>query len=281
MISLFARAMTSLVLSLAAFTGLPSVSAAADDNCGLDCEISSDDREDLIQGSILIPAKGYEGDSGLRQRAAACPGCSWQVSPWCLAAEPGGTITCMGAATSCERGSLRYALFLKRPGDADFRRVGSFCRRPGQPLTPTELVPQVRDRFIEFLPEQRPSYQPSEGALVNLAAVFASGQPTSIGRKTFDLAGFGIELTADAVWQWDFGDGTARPFDVPGGPYPDLGVSHVYRTPGPRAVQVTTVWQGSFTVDGLGPFTVEGPPVTQTATLTVPVREARAELVAG
>lgn len=251
------------------------------DGCGVFCDIDADDDRDAIRGAILIPGDGFQGPPGLRTEAATCVGCSWQTAPWCLDAEPGGDTMCLGALIGCPVGSERYALFLRRPGEPTYTRVGSFCRGPGQPLTPSELVPEVRDRFIEYLPPQAPSYQPVGGALVNLAAVFSAGQSGTIGRPTFDLAGFEIALTAEAAWRWDFADGPVEVFAVPGGPYPDTSVSHVYRTPGQRTVTVTTLWAGDFTVDGLGPFPVEGPPVTQTAALPVLVREARAELVDG
>ncbi len=182
---------------------------------------------------------------------------------------------------ACPAGSIRLAIFLRRPGEAAFQQVGSFCQRPGQPLTPGQLIPDVRDRFIELLPPQSPSYQPATGTLVNLPTVFAAGQPAAIGQKQFDLAGFTIVITASATWLWQFGDGTSGVFDSPGGPYPDMSVSHSYRAAGTPQVVLTTTWDGEFTVDGLGPFPVAGPPVTQSTPLQLTVREAHAQLVAG
>jgi hypothetical protein len=67
---------------------------------------------------------------------------------------------------------------------------------------------------------------------------------------------------------------------VPGGAWPDKSVSYTYGQPGTRQVSVTTTWQGQFMVDGLGPFPVNGPAVSQTsAPIAVPVREVRSELV--
>lgn len=274
----------ALLIVLAVLAGASLLSpapAVAEPPCGLDCSIDADDDADAIKGAILIPAAGWEGPPGLRSEAATCPGCSWQTAPWCLNAQPGGDVMCLGAASVCPVGSVRFALFLRRPGEPAYDRVGSFCRAPGQPLTPSELVPEVRDRFLEYLPALSPSYQPVGGALVNLPAVFAAGQPGDIGRPTFDLAGFEVVLRAEASWRWDFADGSVGVFDVPGGAYPDTSVSHVYRAPGSPQVTVTTLWDGAFTVDGFGPFPVAGPPVTQTASLPVLVREARAELVDG
>jgi hypothetical protein len=278
--SVAARVGVVLLLLLVGAVSVPT-SANAANGCGLDCSIWGNDEANAVEGAILIPAAGFVGDPALRGQAAACPGCSWQLAPWCKFTEPGGTAACLGAVIACPAGSIRLAIFLRRPGEATFQQVGSFCQSPGQPLTPGQLVPDVRDRFLELLPPQAPSYQPASGTLVNLPTVFASGQPTSIGPKQFDLAGFTIVISATAAWLWRFGDGAEGVFDSPGGPYPDMSVSHSYRVAGPQQVIVTTTWDGEFTVDGLGPFPIAGPPVTQSAPLSVTVQEAHAQLVAG
>jgi hypothetical protein len=264
---------------------LPSGQAAAASGqglpCGFYCGVGGNDEANAVEGAILIPAAGFVGDPALRGQAASCPGCSWQLAPWCKFTEPGGTAACLGAVIACPAGSIRLAIFLRRPGEAAFQQVGSFCQRPGQPLTPGQLIPDVRDRFIEFLPPQSPSYQPATGTLVNLPTVFAAGQPAAIGQRQFDLAGFTIVITASATWLWQFGDGTSGVFDTPGGPYPDMSVSHSYRAAGTPQVVLTTTWDGEFTVDGLGPFPIAGPPVTQSTPLQLTVREVHAQLVAG
>ena len=57
-------------------------------------------------------------------------------------------------------------------------------------------------------------------------------------------------------------------------------MAHVYdAVTAATRVTVTTTWQGQFWVDGLGPFVVDGAPVTQTARLVVPVRSAVAQLL--
>ena len=279
------RRLGTLLIMIMLGMVLPSSHAAAASGqglpCGFYCGVQGNDEVDAVEGAILIPAAGFVGDPALRGQAATCPGCSWQLAPWCKFTEPGGTAACLGAVIACPAGSIRLAIFLRRPGETTFQQVGSFCQSPGQPLTPGQLVPDVRDRFIELLPPQSPSYQPATGTLVNLPTVFASGQPTTIDQKQFDLAGFTIVINATATWLWRFGDGAEGVFDSPGGPYPDMSVSHSYRVAGPQQVVLTTMWDGVFTVDGLGPFPIAGPPVTQSTPLLLTVREARAQLVAG
>jgi len=206
----------------------------------------------------------------------------WRISPSCRVRDPFNNDLCLGATVGCAVGEVRFDLFLRRPGETDFSLVGSVCLGSGGLTTPEDIAAAVRDRFIEYLPDANPSYQPPDGAIVNLATIFDSGQPKNIGEKSFDLLGFDVVVTAEATWRWRFDVGVEEEFDEPGGKYPDKSVTYTYTTTGTREVTVTTTWGGQFTVDGFGPFEITGPPITQTAPpLTVPVREAESELIDG
>ena len=158
--------------------------------------------------------------------------------------------------------------------------VGTFCDDPTVALQPAMLVPGVRDRFLRLVPQLRPSVQPPGGSLVNLPVVLASGQPRTIGRHRFVLAGRTVLLEADAWWTWDLGDGHRLLTHEPGGRWPNTSVTHAYGRSGRYAVRVTTSWQARFWVDGAGPFVVTGVPVTQQRVVVVAVRAACAVLVA-
>jgi hypothetical protein len=135
---------------------------------------------------------------------------------------------------------------------------------------------------VEQVPDLRPSYQPEGGTLIGLPAVFSAGQPRFLGERQFSLVGFDIVLRGRATWTWTFGDGDSMVTEEPGGVWPDTAVSHAYRSAGRYPVGVSAEWQAWFTVDGLGPWQVQGDPVVQTVgPLAVDVVEARAELVTG
>jgi hypothetical protein len=169
----------------------------------------------------------------------------------------------------------------RREGNSDWVNVGSACFRPGAPRTVGEITPRVRDKFIDLLPKQHPSFQPAAGGLVNVPVVFAAGQAGDLDHPSFDLAGFRVTLDVKATWTWDFDDGAPQTFTKPGGAYPDTDVTHTYVTSQDRKVRVTTTWTGTFTVDDLGPFDITGAAVTQvSAPLALPIRQAPAELVA-
>jgi len=230
-------------------------------------------------GGLLIPADSFTGTASDRSDAATCPDCEWALVPVCKRGGP-GTVGCGPAATSCPAGSRRMVVLLLRPPSTVWSNVGSMCVSGG-PLTVDDVAQRLSDVVIEQVPDLRPSFQPPGGTVVNLPTVFASGQPRGLGTRTFSLVGFAVVLDARATWRWDFGDGQTLVTDEPGGAWPNVSVAHTYTRAGRLLARVTSEWQGWFTVDGLGPFPVAGPAVTQASgPLPVLVHEARAVLVA-
>ena len=122
--------------------------------------------------------------------------------------------------------------------------------------------------------------QPPDGVLVTVPAAFRSGQPASgLTGAGLSVLGLAVTLDARARWLWSYGDGVTSWSSVPGGRYPNLSVSHAYRRSGSLRVTVSSVWRGSYTVEGIGPFAIPGDPLVQTASITVVVRSAHAHLV--
>lgn len=275
--SYFVVVISALVLSNTVVVNAPS--ALADEHCPL--LVCYEDDEDAIigQGSLFLDDT-FTGSAADRGRAAACEGCEWKLLPRCVNQDgPGGDSQCLGFQ-SCPQPANRFDVFFRETVDQRFREIGSVCIGPGGPVTGAEMQIAVRDRFIEYLPDANPSYQPPDGAIVNLATIFDSGQPKNIGEKSFDLLGFEVVVTAEATWRWHFDAGVEQEFAEPGGKYPDKSVTYTYTTTGTREVTVDTTWGGQFTVDGFGPFEIAGPPITQTSPpLSVPVREAESELI--
>jgi len=166
---------------------------------------------------------------------------------------------------------------------AQWDQIDTVCLGPDEePTSVADVGDAVRDVVVNYLPEASPSFQPAQGALVNLPTIFAAGEPGSIRTESFDVLGFEVVVTATARWEWTFERGATESFTVPGGVYPDRSVAYTYAGPGAREVSVTTYWKASFTVNGDGPFAVPGPEISKTAPpIAVPVREARSQLVRG
>jgi hypothetical protein len=192
----------------------------------------------------------------------------------------GGGVQCGPAATSCPPGQFRRIVLLLRPGESAWQEIGLVCIAAAGPTTVDDLADRLHDVVVEQVPPLLPSTQPRGGTLVYLPAIFASGQPSTLGERRFGLVGFDIVLQGRATWIWRFGDGAAVTTTEPGGQWPNDAVAHEYHDAGRYAVVVTSEWQAWFTVDGMGPFAVAGDLVTQTsAPLDLSVRQARAELV--
>ena len=268
------RALLSAVF-IAALAVAPSDALAC---VGIDCRVSGDDTADSIRGDLLIPAATFRGEPGVRQAASDCPGCVWELLPDCRDAIDSN---CLGSVATCPSRQNRFEIRLLRPTDTAFERVGSVCLGPGTPRTPSQLSALLVDDFEELLPRQAISFQPAAGGLVNEATLFAAGQPDRFGPADVSLGPFDVRVTATAYFAWDFGDGDILQTSQPGGAWPDDSVSHTFTQTGQRPVELTTRWVGEFTVDGFGPYPVAGGPVTQSSSVTVPVREARARLVSG
>ena len=283
-----------LLVLLVGMTGLMPIrpSIAADDPCSVTdingkCPSSTaDDVNDaVVTTGVQFP--GVAADSALGKATAAhsgCTGCEWILSPACKANGPTDEQMCLGATESCAGpDEVYYRVYFRPSATAPWQLVDSVCLGPGdRPASVADVGELVRERVVNLLPTADPSFQPADGGIVNLPTIFAAGEPGEVEVEPFDVLGFTVTVTATAEWAWTFDDGVTRTFDVPGGVYPDDSVSHEYPTTGDRSVSVTTSWTAEFTVDGQGPFAVPGPPITKTAgPVTVPVREARSQLVGG
>ena len=230
------------------------------------------------RGSILLPGD-FSGDPSIRNGAVSCVDCEWRRRPDCLDAAI--DTLCAGVTFGCPTGQIRYQILLRRPPDPWFSVVGTICMGPGEVLrSPDDIARTARDSFIELLPRAHPSYQPANGALVNLPAIFAANEPTEVGPIYRTLSGYRVRITASAQWRWRFGDGQSLVTASPGGRYPNTSVRHTYLNARSRTVRLTTSWTGEFSVDGQGPFLIAGGPIRLGSSLAVKVRPATAQLIA-
>lgn len=273
------------ILTLAAGVLALTGGASAAEPCeGADCEVVPDPDEAAYVGSggLLLPADSFTGSALDRADAATCEGCRWALVPMCRGPGQGGGVACGPAATSCPPGEFRRIVLLLRPGEAEWREVGLVCLVGGAPTTVDDLADRLSDVVVERVPALHPTFQPQGGTVIGLPAVFATNQPRGLGERTFSLVGFTIVMDGRATWTWDFGDGTTFVSDEPGGPWPNVDVAHAYDRAGEYSVTAEAAWEAWFTVDGLGPWPVEGDPVVQVADpLGLRVAQARAELVVG
>lgn len=234
------------------------------------------------------PAPG--GGSGVPARLF-----EYTYVPACPGNQVGTDALCVGATTSCpELNQIRYWVFVRTvgpPPSAWQRREGSLCyagRPPsgppaGGPTAPTvdEVRASVERAFQRLpLPPSRIALQPAAGPLVQLDAIFVADTPAS---RLFVVNALGLTVNVTAVpqrWDWSFGDGHELSSNGPGRPYPARDVTHVYQQPGVVTTSVSVTWGGSYAFGG-NRYEIQGTVDVDGVAATLPVREARAQLIDG
>jgi hypothetical protein len=279
-----------VMLLLSGLDSMQGVAVADDSPCtwcgnhGGDPNPQGDqDNGAVVTDGVRFPNADEASAVGAAARAnASCTNCEWTIAPACLTGGPGNDALCQNAVTACPDPQIMYRVYMRHAGEP-WVLLGTTCLGPGdKPTSVADVGEIVRERVVNYLPDASPSFQPAEGGVVNLPTIFAAGEPATMETEPFDVLGFTVVVSATARWEWTFDDGVMRPFEQPGGVYPNDDVTYTYPDAGGREVSVTTYWDASFTVDGDGPFQVPGAEISKTAgPITVPVREAKPELVGG
>ncbi len=108
----------------------------------------------------------------------------------------------------------------------------------------------LADKILQSLPTLQVAYQPAGQVLTRVPVIFWSDLPTFFN-KDFKILGQSVSVNLQPKSVWSFGDGTILITNKVGKPYPSTEISHSYLVPGTYAVLVKTIWDGSFTVDGI------------------------------
>jgi hypothetical protein len=121
----------------------------------------------------------------------------------------------------------------------------------------------IRDDMPRPTVEVPPGY-----ALTGMEAYLVTNHQLEYGpvTHTVDLgvAVLDVIVTATAVTEVDWGDGTVATFHTPGTPWPDGSVTHTYRDSGVVTISVTDIWQVTYRVPALG--------IEDTVTAPLPTR---------
>ena len=115
---------------------------------------------------------------------------------------------------------------------------------------PRNTSNSLADKILQSLPTLQIAYQPQGKALPKLPVIFWSDMPTFFN-KDFRILGQRVSVNLKPESLWSFGDGSLLITDKSGKPYPSKEITHSYSVPGTYAVLVKTIWEGSFTVDGV------------------------------
>jgi hypothetical protein len=115
---------------------------------------------------------------------------------------------------------------------------------------PRNTSNSLADKVLQSLPTLQIAYQPEGKVLPKLPVIFWSDLPTFFN-KDFRILGQRVSVNLKPKSLWSFGDGALLITDKSGRPYPSKEITHSYSVPGTYAVLVKTIWEGSFTVDGV------------------------------
>lgn len=229
-------------------------------------------------GAVLLPSSvGW----GVRTHASTCVGCRWKVTAPCLRDDQHSDAGCRGTILGCPQGREISRAWLAQPG-GDFEPVGLFCPSDGEVTSVADAMTRVSGGFERHIPPLNVDCAPGRGVVVGIPMHCHSRQPAAQVSWTDSVAGYSVQTTATATWEWTFQERTpsganvghwSHVVDRPGGRYPGWGIRQGFTVPGVHSVEVKARWRGSFTVDGLGPFPIT-PDLEQHARLQIPTGSA-------
>lgn len=211
----------------------------------------------------------------------------------------GSSELCNGALLTCPEGLIRYWIWQRETQVRRDPATGAVAREPGgwqqlpdsfclgsdDPGVPDygRAISLVQQGFRDLpLPKAAVEVAPSPTSLVNVATAFFAGGEQTFSQTVEPVPGISVVVTAKPTrWTWTWGDGKTGTFDTAGVPRRPV-VSHLYPAARDYEARVVVSWTGRFRIAGSTqeyeiptPASVPSPPVT------VQVREARTQLVAG
>ncbi|HET9653741.1 MAG TPA: hypothetical protein VFP72_00160 [Kineosporiaceae bacterium] len=166
-----------------------------------------------------------------------------------------------------------------RPAPGQWRFVGQACLHANGGTDPLRIGLSLNDFRRLPLPAGTARVQPPTlRTLVNVDTnVYVEARPVELTTTLLDQP---VRVRATPVrFTWTFGDGgTLRTAD-PGGPYPRMTTTHVYRQPGTPTLRLVTSYTGEYSVAGGRWLPVDGEAEVASAPVTLTVVQTRAELV--
>lgn len=243
-----------------------------------DTSVVVDDHSDsyIGTGGLLLPAAS---GSPARHDAYECKDCRWAVEWACHLAHTAG---CLGNHFGCRVGYELLRVSMQRPGEP-WKVIVTYCSRTSRPALVGEVEASLRQRFVRHVPALQATSQPKTIVFAGLPVFFSSGQPGQLPVRSFSLLGAPVRLWAQPTWTWDFAETSSPHGGVlvtsnPGGAWPAGKVTHTYGTVGKKMVRVGAEWKGTYTIDGLGPYAVEGA-IHQSQSVAVLVKPAQAVVI--
>ena len=236
--------------------------------------------------------KGHSRNSHSPRAKPLPPRLQYVVLPDCGTNDPASQVasTCAEQSLGCASGTSRMRVFEARLGtplkDASlWSRTASRCLDPTQAHVGEVVIPQLTSAELRRLPVPAGTsvIEPPGGkALINLPVNVYATTPEPTTLRTTVMGLDMVIALYPTSYTWDFGDGTVvGPTSDPGGPYPNLTNSHVYRKPGNYAVTMTTTYRAEYAVNDGAAQPVTGQSAVSSPASQLRLYSASAELKAG
>jgi hypothetical protein len=272
--------LTSAGLTISAWTPVSGSSNSA----SLDSE--------MRDGAANLVAKKEEAGRRGRTGIAGGPPPVTVTVPACGGNEPNLAMPveglCAQAVSMCsdttDPSDVMFWIYQGPPGvsapvPGQWRLVGQACLHTGEVSERAVPAFTVEDFRRLPLPAGGVRIQPATlRTLVNVETnVYVDSRPVVL---TTTLLGMPVRVRATpAGYTWTFGDGSRLRTTDPGGPFPRMSTTHVYRLPGRWLVTLVTSYTGEYSVAG-GPWLpVDGEADVPSPAVTLTVVETRARLV--
>ena len=225
-------------------------------------------------GGLLLPSS-FSGGGDTKSAVASCTGCTWAYTVFCMYDAEG---LCAHSVSSCPSGEIRYRVWFGYSPSA-LSVIGSVCWGSGKPPTRLDVERRISDLVITYVPALELNTSPPDGSLTVIPVIAWVNQEREFNPSPFLLVGRQVSIHAYANWRWVWGDGIVEWKVVPGAPYPSNQITHQYRSPGSFKLNVTTFWQATYDIEGIGSFATGGEVLTQSATKELLIKQGRSVLV--
>ena len=141
-----------------------------------------------------------------------------------------------------------------------------------KPIVKKVATASLSDKLIKLLPAGDINFQPRSESVVNIPTYFWTTTPQRFV-AVIPILDVIVYVNLYSTFNWSFGDGDKLFTPLRGGPFPNPAITHAYKAKGDKSVDLTVIWQGTWSVNGVT-SPIAGNLITQRITKTLTVVSA-------
>ena len=119
-----------------------------------------------------------------------------------------------------------------------------------KPIVKKVATESLSDKLIKLLPAGDINFQPTSESVVNIPTYFWTTTPQRFV-AVIPILDVIVYVNLYSTFNWSFGDGDKLFTPLRGGPFPNPAVTHAYKAKGDKSVELTVIWQGTWSVNGV------------------------------